>query len=107
MPSLLGFGGFAGEKHLLMCTKDAASRTIRLVAIESWSCFSLWELNQRIISYVPPLPSNDPGRRTRQALPHPDPEAKPSHGAKSGLGGAKKVILAVIFAKNTFFLQKA
>jgi hypothetical protein len=24
------------------------------VAIESWSCFSLWKLNQKIISYVRP-----------------------------------------------------
>src|SRR5258705_13434022 len=49
--------------------KDAASRKIHLVAIESRFCFSLWKVNQRIITYVRPLSSNNPGRRARQALP--------------------------------------
>src|ERR1700736_3063322 len=30
---------------------------------------------KRIITYVRPLSSNNPGRRARQALPHPDPKA--------------------------------
>src|SRR6516162_9738630 len=55
--------------------RDAVSRTIRLVAIESWSCFSLWKLNQRIISNVRTLPSNNPGRRTRPTISHTDPKA--------------------------------
>ena len=56
--------------------RDAVSRTIRLVAIESWSCFSLSKLNQRIISYVRTLPSNNPGRRTRPTISHTDPKAR-------------------------------
>jgi hypothetical protein len=53
----------------------AASRTTRLVAIESWSCFSFWKVNQGIINYVRPLPSNNPGRRTCSTLSHIDPKA--------------------------------
>jgi hypothetical protein len=63
------------ETRTPMHWKDAASRTTRLVAIESWSCFSFWKVNQRIINYVRPLPSNNPGRRTCSTLSHIDPKA--------------------------------
>src|SRR6266446_5031801 len=35
------------ETHTPRHWKDAASRKIRLVAIESRSCFSLWKVNQK------------------------------------------------------------
>src|SRR5438132_13865409 len=63
------------ETHTPRHWKDAASRKIRLVAIEIRSCFSLWKVNQKDHNLCAAAIVEQPGRRARQALPHSDPKA--------------------------------
>src|SRR5438132_9130062 len=58
------------ETHTPRHWKDAASRRIRLVAIESRSCFSLWKVNQKdrnlcaAATVEPHLKKSSPGSTT-------------------------------------------